>query len=97
MRKNILSPFALVSLIFFLSAVITVNDSCSKHHDSTPVQPDTVTTPPPPPPVIKDTPNYVKRVEVDYIQSNPTVTRRQTDYTFYYDNLNRVIKVGIRN
>jgi len=94
MFKNILPPFL---FSFFLSlTVITLHNSCSKSDAPAPVpvRTDTVVTPPP---VIKDTPSYVKRIEVSYIQSNPTTSRRQTDYTFYYDSQKRVVKVGIKN
>jgi hypothetical protein len=97
MRKNILSPLIILSIFFLLFVAITLNSSCSKSDTPAPVRRDTVIPPPPVPPVIKDTPSYVKRIEVDYIQSNPPITRRQTDYTFYYDTQNRVIKVGIKN
>jgi hypothetical protein len=92
MTKKILPLFA----VFLSLIVITFNNSCSKPDSPVPSGPgrtDTVVTPP----VIKDTPSYVKRIEVTYLQSNPPVTRRQTDYTFYYDSQNRVVKVGIRN
>jgi hypothetical protein len=90
-----LPPFAVLSLFFLSLIVITLNNSCSKTDNPVPapVRTDTVVTPPP----VKDTPSYVKRIEVDYLQSNPPITRRQTDYTFYYDSLKRVIKVGIKN
>jgi hypothetical protein len=95
MKKNTPAPYIILSLSFLLFLATTFNTSCSKS-DRVP-ETDTVITPPIDTPVIKNTPSYVKRIEVDYIQSNPTVTRRQTDYTFYYDTQYRVIKVGIKN
>jgi hypothetical protein len=92
--KKVLLPLTCLSLVFFLFSIVTLNNGCSKSETRvTPVIRDTVVTPP----VIKDTITYVTRIEEDYIQDNPTITRRNRDYTFYYDNLKRVIKVGIKN
>lgn len=69
-----------------------LSSGCKKK-DTTP----TSTTPPPPSPVIVDTTTYVTRLEEDYVTSNPVQTRRNRDYTFYYDNNKRLTKVGIKN
>jgi hypothetical protein len=104
MTRHILTYFNIPSLFLLSLVVITLNNGCSKPDTNNeapspvPGQTDTVVTTPPDTLVPIDTPgDYIKRLEVDYIQSNPTVHERQSDYTFYYDALNRVIKIGIRN
>jgi len=99
MNKHTQSQLTALSLFLLSSIAVTLNNGCSKPDDvvTPPGKQDTVVTTPPDPPVIPDTPSYVKRIVVTYLQDNPRVTRPQSDYTFYYDDLKRVIKVGIKN
>lgn len=96
--KNNYSVFGIFSLVIVLSHFTT---SCIKTDVSSQIPIDTVTIISPTPVdstvPIPDTISYIKRLEEDFVQSNPNVTSRTRDYTFYYDNSNRVVKVGIKN
>jgi len=39
----------------------------------------------------------IKRIEESYQNGNPNLVLKNRDYTFFYDNSNRVIKIGIRS
>ena len=47
------------------------------------------------PPV--DSTSFVQKLEEYYHSGNPNYTNKNRDYTFYYDNSKRVVKVGLKN
>lgn len=47
-----------------------------------------------PPPV---TIGFVKKVEEYEHQGNPSITRKNRDFSFYYDNSDRLVRVGMKN
>jgi hypothetical protein len=85
-------------LTLLILSILSISPACHKPPPPKPDPPitDTVpktdTTPPK-----KDTIQYVIRIEEDFLQSNPTIDRRNRDYSFYYDNDKRVTAVGIKN
>jgi len=99
MKTKVLPSCTFKGIIFLAIVLIALITSCTKPDASaTPVPPTTndtnvVVTQPPP----VDTTTYIRRLEEDYVQSNPTSARRNRDYSFYYDNNKRVTSVGIKN
>src|SRR6187551_296267 len=82
--------FIPVFILFFSLVQLLITSGCKKKDAPAPV-------PVPIPPPVIDTIQYIKRLEQDFVTSNPPVTRRSRAYTFYYDNNKRVTKVGIKN
>lgn len=78
----------IISFVFFSQT----GTGCKKDAEN---KIDSVTPPPPPP--VPDTITYVKKIEETFQQGNPNQQSRTRDYSFYYDNLKRLTRVGIKN
>lgn len=82
-------------LLILIIFIFIIGDGCKKTN-TPPIDFPTTDTIAIIPVVPVDTISYIEKLEEDYY-SGQGITRRNRDFTFYYDNKNRLTHVGIKN
>jgi hypothetical protein len=96
--SKIINPYLCFFSIIIVGAVIITQANCKKSPTAATSTDSTQPPPPPPPPqVISDSTSYIKRLEEDFVQNNPSLTRKTRAYSFYYDASWRLTEIGIKN